>query len=311
MRSYLENRLPRSDSWTLGQGNIYILPTRAGWAFAVTLIVMLLASINYQLNLGFALTFLLCGAGLVAMHQTHANLRRLTLRVKSPQPVFAGERALLEVVLSNPGRERNGLGLGVYRAGHQGMAWVDVPTQGSSSARLAFVPARRGLHTLPTLMAETNFPLGLFRAWTVWRPAGQVLVYPKPEHPAHALPASQPAIGGLPQAQVRSGGEFDGVRAYRRGDTLRQVVWKKTAKSGEMISRDTSTAANRELWLDFQLTALAETEARLSRLAGWVLAAEQRGASFGLRLPDQELGCAGGDAQRRAALEALALWRAA
>lgn len=311
IRRYFENRLPRADSWTLGQGNIYILPTRAGWAYAATLLVMLLASINYQLNLGYALTFLLCGAGLIAMQQTHGNLRRLTLRVKSPQPVFAGDRAVLELVLASPTRERYGIGVGLHHAGPQGMAWIDVPAQGSETARLAFVPERRGRHHLPTLMAETNFPLGLFRAWTVWRPAGQVLVYPRPEQPAHALPAAQAAPGGGQQAVVRSGGEFDGVRSYRRGDPLRQVVWKKVAKSGEMVSRDTSSSASRELWLDFQHTATTETEARLSRLAAWVLSAERQGARFGLRLPGQELACASGEAQRRAALEALALWQAA
>lgn len=309
VRTYFENRLPRSDSWTLGQGNIYILPTRAGWAYAVTLIVMLLASINYQLNLGYGLTFLLCGAGLVAMQQTHANLRRLTLRVKSPQPVFAGDRAQLEVQISSPSRERHGIGLGLYRGGHKGMAWIDVPAQGAGSARLAFVPERRGLHPLPTLMAETNFPLGLFKAWTVWRPAGQALVYPRPETPAVGLPAAQAVPGGTQQAQVRSGGEFDGVRAYRRGDPLRQVVWKKVGKSGEMVSRDTTSSASRELWLDLQQAAgLADAELRLSRLSAWVLAAERVGASFGLRLPGVELPCAAGEAQRRAALEALALW---
>lgn len=310
VRRYFENRLPRSDSWTLGQGNIYILPTRAGWAFAATLLVMLLASINYQLNLGYALTFLLAGAGLIAMQQTHANLRRLTLRVKSPQPVFAGERAVLEVVLDNPTQARPGLGLGIYRAGHRAMAWVDAPAQGSGSAHLAFVPPHRGLHSLPTLLAETHFPLGLFRAWTVWRPATQVLVYPRPEQPAVALPAAQPVPGGTLQALVRSGGEFDGVRAYRRGDALRQVVWKKSVKSGEMVSRDTSSSASRELWLDYQAAALPEPEARLSRLAAWVLAAEHLGARFGMRLPGAELASGSGEPQRRAALEALALWQA-
>ncbi|HSW06786.1 DUF58 domain-containing protein [Aquabacterium sp.] len=309
IQSYFENRLPRSDSWTLGQGNIYILPTRAGWAYAVTLLVMLLASINYQLNLGYALTFLLGGAGLVAMQQTHGNLRRLTLRVKSPHPVFAGEPALLEVVLSNPSKERNGIGVGVYRSGNKGIAWVDVPLQGSAHARLAFVPPQRGLHALPTLLAETNFPLGLFRAWTVWRPAGQVLAYPRPEQPAQALPAAQPVPGGAQVAQLRSGGEFDGVRAYRRGDPMRQVVWKKVAKSGEMVSRDTSSSASRELWLEYHQVALPDAEARLSRLAAWVLAAERLGAGFGLRLPGLVLECGSGEAQRRAALEALALWQ--
>lgn len=308
LRSYLEHRLPRSDSCTLTQHNIYILPTRAGWAFAVTLVVMLLASINYQLNLGYALTFLLCGAGLVAMHQTHANLRRLTLRIKPPQPVFAGARASIEIVLDNPGAERNGIGVGVYRAGHRGVAWVDVAAHGNSLARLAFVPQRRGLQPLPTLRVETNFPLGLYCAWTVWRPAAQALVYPRPEQPEHALPATQPAATGMPQASVGAGGEFDGVRAYRRGDPLRQLAWKKIARTGELVSRDTSSSASRELWLDYQHAALPEVEARLSRLAAWVLAAERLGARFGLRLPGQELACASGQTQRRAALQALALW---
>ena len=159
-RRYLENRLPRNASWTLGQGNIYILPTRAGWAYAVTLLVMLLASINYQLNLGYALTFLLCGSGLVAMHQTHTNLRRLTLHLKAPMPVFAGERALLEVVLTNPGGERHGIGVGVHRAGPTGMAWVDVPAEGSTTARLAFVPQPPfGFAVVQVLWSIALYPL--------------------------------------------------------------------------------------------------------------------------------------------------------
>lgn len=307
LRQFFESRLPRRDSWTLSQRNVYILPTRAGWVYALTLLVMLLASINYQLNLGYGLTFLLCGAGLVTMHQTHSNLRGLTLRVKPPTPVFAGEAATLEVVLDNPAELRYGIGLGLWGGGHQGMAWLDVPAQGSASSRLAFVPARRGLQPLPTLMAETNFPLGLFRAWTVWRPAVQALAYPRPEQPAPPLPGAQPVPGGAVQALAASGGEFDGVRAWRRGDSLRQVVWKKVAHSGELVSRDTRTSASRELWLDEALAQLPETEARLSRLAAWVLAAEHLGLRFGLRLAGQELACGSGELQRRAALEALAL----
>ena len=45
-RRWWQSRLPLTDTWQLGQRNIYILPTRAGFAFAATLAVMLLASIN-------------------------------------------------------------------------------------------------------------------------------------------------------------------------------------------------------------------------------------------------------------------------
>jgi len=303
---YLELRRPRSDSWVLTQSTIYILPTRAGWAFAVTLVVMLLASINYQLNLGYVLTFVLCGAGLVGVQQTHANLRGLTLQVRPPQPVFAGEPAAIDVVIDNPGRERHGLGLGLHRAGHQGMAWVDVPAHGAGRARLSFVPSQRGRHPLPTVMAETNFPLGLFRAWTVWRPAAEVLVYPRPEQPPQPMPARQSTAGGTRSLQRVTGGEFEGVRAYRRGDPLRLVVWKKVARNNELISRDASTSASHEVWFDLQSCPLADLEARLSRLAAWVLVADREGLNYGLRLPGFELPSAAGDAQRHAALRALA-----
>ena len=43
----------------LGQGRIYVLPTRAGLAFIVALLIMLLTSINYTLSLGYGMVFLL------------------------------------------------------------------------------------------------------------------------------------------------------------------------------------------------------------------------------------------------------------
>lgn len=308
VRAWFEARTPRSDRWLLTQRNVYIVPTRAGWAFVGTLLVMLMAAVNYQLNLGFALTFLLGGAGLVAMHQTHGNLRGLNLHLKPPQPVFAGEAATLELVLDNPGHARHGVGLGLAEGGWAGLAFCDVPAGGSTVLRLAHQAPRRGLHRLPTLLVETRFPLGLFRAWTVWRPAAQQLVWPAPEQPARPLPPAPGGLGGELPVQRGSGSEFDGVRAWRRGDALRQVVWKKVARSGELVSRDTAASAASTLVLDFSACGATEPEARLARLTTWVLAAERGGRSYVLRLPGQELPAASGDGQRQAALRALALW---
>ena len=60
---------------------------------AGALLVLLLASINYQLNLGYVLTFLLAGSGVVSMHLTHATLRGLTLRlgIEALERFVAGE----------------------------------------------------------------------------------------------------------------------------------------------------------------------------------------------------------------------------
>jgi uncharacterized protein (DUF58 family) len=309
---WLGARVAPTDTLLLTQRNVYILPTRAGFMFGATLLVLLLGSVNYQLNLGYVLTFLLAGSGVVSMHLTHATLRGLTLHLKPVAAVFAGDAAVLDVVLTSPGSARFGIGLKVSGTPDSTLTWIDVPALGQAHAQVSFVPTTRGYHTTPTLSAETRFPLGLFRTWTVWRPAAQLLVYPKPEHPAAPLPMARAVPGGPTRAHNAEGGEVEGVRAYRRGDPPKLVAWKKAAKAmeagGDLVSRDTQTSAHRQLWLEWQACAPLGPDARLSRLTAWTLAAHRAGADHGLRLPGVELAPASGEAQRRLCLEALALW---
>ena len=84
LQQWLESRLPRQDTVELTQRNVYILPTGAGWMLAATLLVLLVASINYQLNLGYLVTFLLTGCSVVGMHVCHANLRGLAMHLIAP-----------------------------------------------------------------------------------------------------------------------------------------------------------------------------------------------------------------------------------
>ena len=313
-RKWFENRLPLSDHVTLTQRTVYILPTGPGLMLGVTLLTLLVASINYQLSLGYLLTFLLAGSALVGMHVCHGTLRGLTLDLQAPGAHFSGATAPIDIQLTNPKRSmRHGIGLSVLDsrlAKH--WAWTDVPSQGSSTVQVAFKPARRGLHRLPTLTAETRFPLGTFRVWTVWRPAAHVLVYPAPESHAPPLPPGEPRSSGAANAlRAQNTGEFDGVRGYKRGDPLKLIVWKKAAKADEsgngLVVRDTAQANAHELWLDFMQAGSSSTEHKLSRLCAWVLAADKLGAIYGLRLPSLSIPPASGEAHKRQCLEALAL----
>ena len=314
LRAWWLARQPLTDTWLLNQRNIYILPTKAGVVFACTLLLMLLASINYQLSLGYVLTFLLAGSGLVSMHMTHGTLRGLTLHLRPAAQVFAGDPTGLDIVITNPGNERHGIALHFQdRQAHgSSFVWCDVPALGQQTARVSMVPPARGWHRVPTLVVHTTFPFGLFRAWTYWRPALQVLAWPRPEQPPLPLPRSQPVPGERPLPMAARGSELDGVRPWRRGDSMRQVAWKKVARTGEMVSRETATSGSRELWLDWPCSVVTGRpsggEERLSRLAAWVLAADRAGLAYGLRLPGNEQDIGHGDAHRRTALEALALW---
>ena len=312
MQAWWQSRSPRTDRLLLTQRNVYILPTRAGLMFCLTLLVLLIASINYQLNLGYLLTFLLAGSGLVSMHMTHNTLRGLTLHLRPVSPVFAGDAVRLEAVLSSPDSPRHGVGMRVQSADASTIGHIDVPEGGQATLHLGFVAETRGRHELPVLQAETRFPLGLFRAWAVWRPASSVLVYPRLEHPARPLPPPQGTTGNGDRPVASAAGEFDGIRLYRRGDALKTVAWKQTARSlaggGELVSRDSRAQGQRQLVLDWTGCGASGTEARLSRLAVWVEEAHARDAAWSLVLPGRDLSMSSGDTHRRQCLEALALW---
>lgn len=310
------HRLGRSDRWVLNHRNVYILPTRAGIVLGVTLLVLLVASINYQLSLGYLLTFLLAGATLAAMHATHRNLRGLEMHLQAPQPVHAGDHAMVPVHLHNPGRHpRYAITVSWYQTGGTtDAAWTDVPPGDRATCNLGWQPPARGRQMLPTLRIESGFPLGVFRAWSWWRPAAQALVYPRPETPCPPWPEGvAPGPDQTPPTGHEGGHRGASLRPYRHGDPLKTIAWKLVARRDlpppdGWVSRESEPATTGLLWLDSGSTGLTEREAQASRLCAWVLNAESLGLDYGLRLPQRHINPDHGPVHQHRCLEALALW---
>src|SRR5438552_15553206 len=117
---------PERGTVTLVHRRVYIVPTQLGLLFALTLIILLVGSINYALSLGFALTFLLAGMGLAGMVHTARNLARMAVSVGRPEPAFAGEAAQFRLYLDGgPGFDRPAILARHLAAGSQLV--VDVP----------------------------------------------------------------------------------------------------------------------------------------------------------------------------------------
>src|SRR5512145_1592415 len=86
----------------LDRRRVYILPTTPGLAFGVAVLLLLIGSINYSLQLGYLLTFLVASMAIVGMHSTHANLAQIVLRGVRVEPVFAGDVAVFAITVTNP-----------------------------------------------------------------------------------------------------------------------------------------------------------------------------------------------------------------
>ena len=298
-----------SGTFRLNQRRIFILPTRAGIVYAITLAAMFTGAINYNLALGHALVFLLTGLGLIGMLHTFRNLFALRITPGRSIPVFAGETAYFPITLRND-RKIPRLGLLLQADGNQEISSM-VPAEESSQIAIPVRATQRGWLILPRVRLSTVYPLGLLYAWSYLQPEMRCLIYPKPVFTPLPPEQSTQATG---ERQGDGGQEdFAGFRNHQPADSLRHVAWKASAKDGgqrPLLVKQFAGGAELELALDWRLTPeVAGSETRLALLTGWVLAADAAGACYGLRLPGHEILPQRGTPHRLRCLEALALYQ--
>lgn len=297
---------PDRGAVTLRRGRIYILPTGLGLAFGVMLFAMLLGSLNYANNMGLGLTFLLAALGVVAMHACHRNLEALIARTAGSEPPFAGNDAVFRIVLANPGgAPRSDL---EAVAGTQSALPASIAAGAESTFNLRVPTRRRGYVVLDRVEIATRFPYGLFRAWAVLHPGLHCLVYPRPAADAPPPPPAPGAAGG--GTARRGDGDFAGLKDYHPGDPPRHIAWKAYARADELLIKEFSGDAEALPVFDLADVPGPDLEARLSVLARWIVDAHARGATFGLRLPGEDIPPQPGDAQRRRCLAAIARFEA-
>jgi uncharacterized protein (DUF58 family) len=308
LATWQARRSPPATRVVLDHRRIYILPSGAGIGYLVTVALVLLAAINYQNSMAYALAFTLAGLFVVIILHTYRNLGGLVARAETPSPVFAREQAQFGLVLESQGREHQAVYMGWSASQLQR---CDLGPGQVARLTLLLDTPHRGWASAPRIRLETRFPLGLVRAWS-WIDLGQrVLVYPAPHE--GALP-SRPGPAGDAQEHGRPALEagvedFQGLQEYRPGDAWRRLHWKAFSKGQALLIKSFADVRGQDPALD--LDALdGPLETRLSVLCYWVLELSRRGEPFSLRLPEATLAAAADEPHREACLHALAVYKA-
>ena len=264
----------------LAARRIYILPTRAGWVFAMLIVVMFVAGMNYGNGLALLLTFWLAGFALVAMVQTQRALAGTQLVTASAAPAFAGDDVLLRLGVSTHG---NAADL-VLSTDDGSRRAAPAASQCSGNELLLQMPSqRRGYWHCPLLQLTSHAPFGLFRTWTWLTLDVATIVYPRL---AGSLPVPEsPGDDTGAEHMVSGQDELAWLRDFRDGDSPRQVAWKAYARGAPLLVREyrNHTTTSREF--DYAALRDADVETRLSQLARWVVDAAAQGARWTLRLP--------------------------
>jgi uncharacterized protein (DUF58 family) len=288
---------------TITARRVYILPTRAGVAFALLVFTMLLAGLNYTNSIALMICFLLAGFGLIAMHLCHRNLVRIEARELSTRNAFAGEHGRVQLSLGNDA-DTPRLGIECESRDSERIA-VDVPAAGVARADVAVPLPRRGRLPLDRIKLSTSFPFGLFRAWTYVHLQAALLAWPVPR--GRLEPPAEATSGGTATSVHRAGDEeWAGLREFRNGDSPRQVSWGAYARGRGLLVKTYESPAAHHRVFDFANVPHADAEARLEQLAAWIVGAHARGERYGLKVGAVEIAPDSGSKHREACLDALA-----
>jgi uncharacterized protein (DUF58 family) len=285
---------------------VYIVPTKRGFAFLLALLLMLIASVNYSLSLGYALCFILTGLFAATLFHTYRNLAGIRVAKIEQFDTFAGGEATFSISLTNSLKEaRHGIRLST-KEGSQIM--IPVKPKDTTDAHLKVPAPKRGLIQLGRVTLQSDWPLGLWTCWSYVHAPIKSWVFPTPETDAPPMPSAMiEECGSSSTPSVE--GDVSGLRQYRPGDSIGSIAWKSVAKGmGMQVRTYDSSHCPTNAILNLENTGHSQLEKQLSRLCAWVLEAESGTREFALQLPGDTLISNRGEIHSRSALKILALY---
>lgn len=303
-----------ADTISLEQRSTYILPTKAGFLMMFIIMLMMIASTNYQNNLAFLLTFLVSSIGIVSIVFTFKNLQGVMFELGKNQPVFSGGLLHLNFfVSSQSGSPHSGIAVGFDK---DSLFYLDLPSStNKTKVKKLFILSievnKRGWFFAPKIYATSCFPFGLLKVWCWFKFKSPILVYPQPINPDENIlgKTANQELDDSTNQSVLEDLEYDGNNAYKLGDPISRVDWKATAKErGMYVKTFSSLTANDSAfnWDDFRHI---EDELRLSYLCFMVLKASQNKQTFSLSLPSHFVASDSGELHLKKCLSILALYK--
>ena len=307
---------------------------RPGFDFSMTglvysgiMLFMGLAAVNLQASLLFGVFGLMIGIVLISGVISKLVIRRVSLTRLLPDQATVGIPALIHYSVANHKRFWASFSLtaaeidGVQGFRKQPQTYVLHAAPGATAAVTAeVVPRRRGITRLDRYQLSTSFPFGFIKRAVIRRQADSLLIFP-------AMASVDPKLLTMFKSAEMTGNnlrpkpngtdEFYGLREYRAGENPRLIDWKRTARTGRLISREMTQVSPPRIVVvvdTFNPTGdaarSAEIERSIAQAASLVDRAIEAGLAVGLAVRAAEwnvLSIKRGKRQKRELLTVLAM----
>ncbi len=294
-----------------------------GLVYIATTVMLAFGAVQTQNNLLFW-AFGIAVAGLVVSGiVSGSSLMGLELSRVGADATPVGGTVRIRYVLGNHARVFPAMALNIEEldAASKGRVWRMTQAVGScttvaprsESAGFASSRAlRRGVHKLGRVRVWTTYPIGLTKKSVTFEGPGEVVILP------HAPALRGDAVEQLISADQRGAmtspsrgisDEFWSLREYREGDPLRQVAWKPSARTGQLLVRQTAALTPMRIWIEIGAESGERFERAIALASGILRHGGERGWAVGLFVPSCGISIPPHDGARHMAslMRALAL----
>lgn len=300
--------LARSASAEASQMDLPFEVTAGGAIYLVLLVIVGFAAWNTGNNLLFIVLSFLTSAFIVGFIIGNVGLKKLEVKMRFPETIFAQEPTPLIVSLHNNkrifptysimtevrGKEREKsilldevkkilpfkIAEKIVRPPilkHTLDYFVFIPKRDTVENKTEHIFKNRGRFIIKDFELSTRFPFGFFRhRRRLSAQEAEIIVFPKIE-PVEAEILHLPfEVGKRILAKKGAGQDLLTLREYQPQDDLRHVDWKATARAQRMIVRDFAAEDERRVSIIFD-TRMLQTSTEIAKSLRQRIEEEQKG----------------------------------
>ncbi|MCA8942717.1 MAG: DUF58 domain-containing protein [Planctomycetes bacterium] len=185
-------------------------------------------------NLFFLLVSFLTVVLLLNFGWTWKNVRRLSGTIHELPPVAANSLTECEVQLANGPHPSVNVEVDLVLGRKRHVIGRAAIVGADETIRCRLPRLGRGIHEITAARASSSYPLGVIRASRRLEVPRKLVVYPEPlaediVDPTGSLRRDDSGVDLAAQGSGRT--ETAGLRAYREGDSIRDVHWRASARS--------------------------------------------------------------------------------
>jgi uncharacterized protein (DUF58 family) len=286
LNRWLKRRIPPASKHKLSNRNIFIMPTRFGYAYLVFVILLFLLATNYQNNVIMLLSYLMASLFITTMMHSFYNFSGIVLSSDKQAAGYAKHNISFPINLIVPNKR---LDLSFSFDDHQA-THLPKSVKGEQTVYVFCSYENRGVYLPGRLKVWSEYSFGLFITWTRIDFNHRCSVYPE----ATTLSNNQNSFTDSSKNNVlfetslleyKPGtDDFFELKSHVIGEPLSRIAWKQFARGQGLLTKHYQNQEGSIRWLKLADMPNHGLEKQLQYLCFLVNDFSNTGQTFGLDL---------------------------